>query len=188
MDSHDMNADSSMRGYCRVLSALSPFLLVVAARGGCAAPAASTASGHLVIYRPLGASSTERQSESIISEGIDRHVKVILISDTLDDPAPNEESAEVYPALQRIGSREGFTIKIVESSPSDWTRDAFLTLSNGILLAPSQDPHVAEALKDLEAYRDPPGHVYEPDQGRVGRQHEIAVYEKHARENGLDIG
>ena len=182
-----MNADSSMCGYFRVLSALGPFLLVVAALGGRAAPAASTASGHSVIYRSLGAPSTERQSESIISEGIDRHVKVILISDTLDDPTTNEESAEVYPTLQRIGRREGFTIKIVESSPSDWIRDDFLTLSNGTLLAPSQDPHVAEALKDLKAYRDPPGHVYEADQGRVGRQHEVAVYEDHARENGLVI-
>ena len=124
---------------------------------------------------------------SVISEGIGRHLTTILVSDILDDPTNNEESAEVYPALQRIGRLEGFTIKVVEATPSVWIRDDFLTLSDGTLLAPSQNPHVQQALNDLKAYRDPPGHVYSADQGRVGRNHEIAAYEAHARENGLVI-
>jgi eukaryotic-like serine/threonine-protein kinase len=181
-----MNAKWSMRGLRQALSALSPFLLVVAA-GGCSAPVASTASVHFVRYQSIGTPRTEPQSGSVISEGIDRHLKTILISDIVDDPTNNEESAEVYPALQRIGRQEGFTIKVVEASPSVWIRDDFLALSDGALLAPSQNPHVQQALEDLEAYRDPPGHVYAVDQGRVGRNHEIAVYESHARENGLVI-
>jgi len=182
-----MNIGWSIRSYRWVLNALIPFLLVVTALGGCSAPVASTASGPYVMRHSLGTPSTEWQSGSVISEGIDRHLKTILISDLLDDPTTNEQSAEVYPALQRIGRQEGFTIKVVEESPSVWIRDDFLTLSNGILLAPSQNPHVEEALKDLKAYRDPPGHIYVADQGRVGRHHEVAAYESHMRENGLVI-
>jgi hypothetical protein len=182
-----MNVGWSMRGYRWVLDALSPFLLVVIALGGCSAPVASTATGHFVVYRSFGSPSTERQSGSVINEGIDRHLKTILISDLLDDPTTNEVSTEVYPTLQRIGRQEGFTVKVVEASPSVWIRDDFLTLTNGTLLAPSQNPHVQEALNDLKAYRDPPGHVYETDQGRVGRHHEVAALESHVRENGLVI-
>jgi hypothetical protein len=139
------------------------------------------------MYRSLGTPNAGRQPGSVINEGINRHLKTILISDLLDDPTTNEQSAEAYPALQRIGRQEGFTIKIVEAAPSVWIRDDFLTLSNGILLAPSQNSHVDEALNDLKAYRDPPGHVYATDQGRVGRHHEVAAFESHARENGLAI-
>src|ERR1700733_11517213 len=163
-DSYSMKVYWSMRGYRWVLNALSPFLLVATALVGCSAPVAPTASGHFVMYRSLGTSNTERQSASVISEGIDMHLKTVLISDVLDDPTNYEQSAEVYPALQRIGRQEGFTIKVVEASPSVWIRDDFLTLSNGVLLAPSQDPHVQQALNDLDAYRDPPGHVYVADQ------------------------
>jgi len=139
------------------------------------------------MYHSLGTSNAERQSASVISEGIDRHLKTIMISDVLDDPTNYEQSAEVYPALQRIGRQEGFTIKVVEASPSVWIRDDFLTLTNGALLAPSQNPHVQGALNDLDAYRDPPGHVYVADQGRVGRHHEVAAFESHVRETGLVI-
>jgi hypothetical protein len=182
-----MNADWSLRGHRWVLNALIPFLLVVTALGGCSAPVAFTDSGPLAVHYSLGTPSTGRLSGSVISEGIDRHVKTILISDLLDDPTTNEQSAEVYPALQRIGRREGFTVKVVEASPSVWIRDDFLTLTNGVLLAPSQNPDIDEALKDLKAYRDPRGHVYATDQGRVGRHHEVAAFESHARENGLVI-
>jgi hypothetical protein len=182
-----MNADLSMRGYRRVLGVLSPVLLVVTVLAGCSVPAASTASGHFVGYHSLRAPGTERQPGSVISEGIDRVIKTILISDVLDDPTNNEQSAEVYPTLQRIGRQEGFSVKVVQGSPSVWIRDDFLTLSDGALLAPSQNPDVQEALNDLKAYRDPPGHVYNTDQGRVGRHHEIAAFESDARENGLVI-
>ena len=139
------------------------------------------------MYHSPGTPNTDWESGSVISEGIDRHLKTVLVSDILDSPTNNEESAEVYPTLQRIGRQEGFTVKVVEASPSVWIRDDFLTLSNGILLAPSQNPHVPEALKDLTAYSDPPGHVYVTGQGRVGRHHEVAAYESYARENGLVI-
>ena len=182
-----MNVGWSMRRYRWVLSAMSPFLLVMAALGGYSVPVAPTAYGHLVAYRSAGTANTARQPVSVISDGIDRHLKTVFISDVLDDPTNNENSAEVYPALQPIASREGFTIKIVEGSPTVWIRDDFVTLSDGALLAPSQDPHFKEALKELKAYRDPPGHVYNTRQGRVGRRHEIAVYKRHARENGLAI-
>src|SRR3984957_3234680 len=180
-----MNVSWNIRGYRWALGVLSPFLLVVTALDGCSAPAASTASGHFVMYHSHGTPDTAGQSGSVISEGIDRRLKTILISDLLDDPTTNEQSAEAYPALQRIGRQEGFTIKIVEAAASVWIRDDFLTLSNGILLAPSQNSHVDEALNDLKAYRDPPGHVYATDQGRGGRHHEVAAFESHARENGL---
>ena len=182
-----MNADWSMRGHRWVLSALSPFLLATTTLGGCSAPIAPTASGYFVAYHSLGLPNTGRQPESVISDGIDRHLKTVFISDILDDPTNNEDSAEVYPTLQRIARQEGFTIKVVEGSPSVWIRDDFVALSDGVLLAPSQNPHFMDALKDLKAYRDPPGHVYNATQGRVGRRHEIAAYERHARENGLVI-
>src|SRR3984957_5729331 len=179
-----MNVSWNIRGYRWALGVLSPFLLVVTALDGCSAPAASTASGHFVMYHSHGTPDTAGQSGSVISEGIERHIKTILISDLLDDPTTNEQSAEVYPTLQRIGRQEGFTIKVVEASPSVWIRDDFLTLTNGALLAPSQNPHVQGALNDLDAYRDPPGHVYVADQGRVGRHHEVAAFESHVRETG----
>ena len=180
-----MNVGWSMRAYRRALSAFSPFLLVVTALGGCSAPVASPASEHFMLYRSLGTPNAERQPVSAISEGIDRHLKTILISDILDDPTNNEVSAEVYPMLQRIGREEGFTIKVVEASPSVWIRDDFLTLANGTLLAPSQNPDVKQALKDFMAYRDPTGHVYATGQGHVNRHHEVAALERHARENGM---
>src|SRR5579863_9258653 len=120
-----MNAPWSMRGLWRVLSALSAFLLVVAVAEGCSAPLAATASARFARYQPVGTPGTERLSASVISEGIERHLKTVLISDILDDPTNNEESAEAYPALQRIGRQEGFTIKVVEASPSVWIRDDF---------------------------------------------------------------
>ena len=98
---------------------------------------------------PLGFLHTEQQPGSIINEGLDRHLKLISISDILDDPTNNEESAEVYPTLQRIGRQEGFTVKVVEASPTVWIRDDFLGLSNDTLLAPSSDPDVKGALNDL---------------------------------------
>lgn len=186
-DSYAMNAGWSMCGYRRVLSALSPVLLVMTALGGCSASFAPTASGHLMMYRSLGAPNTRRQPASVISEGIERHLKTVFISDVLDDPTNSETSAEVYPALQQIGREEGFTVKVAEGSPTVWIRDDFLALSDGVFLAPSQNRHFRKALRDLKAYRAPHGHVYNPTEGRVGRLDEIAVYKLHARENGIAI-
>jgi hypothetical protein len=157
------------------------------ALGGCSVPVAPTASGHLLTYHSLGTSLTGGKPESVISDGIDRHLKTVFISDVLDDPTNNEDSAEVYPSLQQIARREGFTIKVAAGSPSVWIRDDFVTLSDGVMLAPSQNSHFMDALKELKAYRDPTGHVYNATQGRVGRRREIATYERHARENGLVI-
>jgi len=136
---------------------------------------------------PLGYLSTEQRPGSVINEGLDRHLKLISLSDILDDPTNNEVSAEVYPTLQRIGRQEGFTVKVVEGSPTVWIRDDFLRLSNGTLLAPSSDPDVRGALNDLRAYRIPAGHVYATGQGRVFRRREIAKYKSQARQNGLVI-
>ena len=183
-----MNIVWNIRNYRWVLSILGLFLLAIAVSEAGFAPVVHSASRRSTMYRsPLGYPSTEQQSVSVINEGVDRHLKTISVSDILDDPTNNEESAEVYPTLQRIGRQEGFTIKVVEASPTVWIRDDFLALSNGILLAPSSDSQVEDALKDLDAYRDPPGHVYATDQGRVGKHHEIAAFKIHARENGLVI-
>lgn len=177
-----------IRSYRWMLSVLGLFLLAIAVMEGGFAPVVHAASRRATMYRsPLGYSFTKQQSGSVINEGVDRHIKTISVSDILDDPTNNEESAEVYPALQRIGRQEGFTIKVVEASPTVWIRDDFLALSNGILLAPSSDPHIEDALNDLDAYRDPPGHVYATGQGRVADHQEIAAFESHARENGLVI-
>lgn len=177
-----------IRSYRRMLSILGLFLLAIAVLEGGFAPIVHAASRRSTMYRsPLGYPFTKQRSGSVINEGVDRHIKTISVSDILDDPTNNEESAEVYPTLQRIGRQEGFAIKVVEGSPTIWIRDDFLALSNGILLAPSSDPHVGEALKDLDSYRDPPGHVYATDQGRVAKHHEIAAFKRHARENGLVI-
>jgi hypothetical protein len=182
-----MNAELSMPGYRRALGALSPLLLFMAALGGCSAPAASTASGHFLAYHSPSAHDAGQQPDSVISDGFNRHLKTVYISDVLDDPTNSEDSAEVYPALQSIARQVGFTIKIVTGSPTVWIRDDFVALSDGVLLAPSQSSHIRAALKELRAYRDPPGHVYVTTQGRVGRRHEIATYQRHARENGLVI-
>lgn len=182
-----MNVGWSMCGYRRVLGALSPFLLVMTALGGISASVAPTASAHLMMYRYPGTSHTGRQSASVISEGIERHLKTVFVSDVLDDPTNSENSAEVYPTLQRIGRQEGFTVKVVEGAPTVWIRDDFLALSDGVFLAPSQNRHIGQALRELDDYRDPAGHVYNPGQGRVGFRHEIAVYKRYAPANGLVI-
>ena len=167
---------------------LSLFLLAVALSEGVFAPLAYPASRRSTMHgSPLGYLYTGQQPGSVINEGLDRHLKTVSVSDILDDPTNNEESAEVYPALQRIGRQEGFTVKVAEASPTVWIRDDFLALSNGTLLAPSSDPHVEDALKDLDAYRVPAGHVYATAQGRVAKHHEIAAFKSHARENRLVI-
>lgn len=183
-----MNVGRSMHAHRRVLGALSPFLLIMTALGGFSASVAPAASAHPMMYRPVDPARTRRpHSASAISDGIQRHLKTVFVTDILDDPTNNENSAEVYPALQQIGRQEGFTVKVVAGSPSVWIRDDFVSLSDGVFLAPSQNRDFRQALRDLRAYRDPPGHVYNVAQGRVGRRREIAVYKLHARANGLVI-
>ena len=185
---HDMNIAWSIRNYRWVVSILSLSLLAVAVLEGGFVPVVHAASRRSALYRSSPRHAyTEQQSGSVINEGLDRHLKTVSVSDVLDDPTNTEESAEVYPTLQRIGRQEGFTIKVVKASPTIWIRDDFLAMSNGVLLAPSSDSHVEGALKDLAAYRDPPGHVYATGQGRVAGDHEIAAFKSHARENGLVI-
>ena len=122
---------------------MSVCLLAVALLGGEVAPAAYVASrGSAMHEGPLGYLPTEQQPGNIIDQGLDRHLKLISLSDILDDPTNNEESAEVYPTLQRIGRQEGFTVKVVTASPTVWIRDDFLALSNGTWLAPSSDADV----------------------------------------------
>ena len=176
----------SYRAALRIILSLSLLAVVLLEVGF--APLVNAASRRSTMYNsPPGHLYPGQQPGSVINEGLDRYLKTISVSDILDDPSNNEGSAEVYPTLRRIGRQEGFTVKVVEASPTIWIRDDFLALSNGTLLAPSSDPDVKGALKDLDAYPVPAGHVYATRQGRVADHHEIAAFKSHARENGLVI-